>query len=109
MCPQLDAEFRGKQVTVVGLARSGRAACTVLAERGALVVGTDRSPRETLRGDLAELEARGVRIETGGHHAESFLAADLIVISPGVPTDMPLLAQARLQGIPVWGEVELAS
>jgi UDP-N-acetylmuramoylalanine--D-glutamate ligase len=109
MCPQLDAELRGKRVTVVGLARSGLAACTVLAERGALVVGTDRSSRETLRGDLAELEARGVRIETGGHRAESFLAADLIVISPGVPTDLPLLAQARSQGIPVWGEVELAS
>jgi UDP-N-acetylmuramoylalanine--D-glutamate ligase len=109
MCPQLDAELRGKRVTVVGLARSGLAACKVLAERGALVVGTDRSPRETLRGDLAELEARGVRIETGGHRAESFLGADLVVISPGVPTAMPLLAQARSQGIPVWGEVELAS
>jgi len=96
-------------VTVVGLARSGLAACTVLAERGALVVGTDRSPRETLRGDLAGLEARGVRIETGGHRTESFLAADLIVISPGVPTGLPLLAQARSREIPVWGEVELAS
>jgi UDP-N-acetylmuramoylalanine--D-glutamate ligase len=109
MCPQLDAELRGKRVTVVGLARSGLAACTVLAERGALVVGTDRSPRETLRGDLAGLEARGVRIETGGHRTESFLAADLIVISPGVPTGLPLLAQARSREIPVWGEVELAS
>jgi len=109
MCPQLDAELHGKRVTVVGLARSGLAVCTVLAESGALVVGTDRSPRETLRGDLADLEARGVRIETGGHRAESVLGADLIVISPGVPTDMPLLAQARSQGIPVWGEVELAS
>ena len=99
----------GRRVTVVGLARSGLAACRVLAERGALVVGTDRSRRELLGGDLADLEARGVRIETGGHHAESFLAADLIVISPGVPTDMALLAQARSQGIPVWGEVELAS
>ena len=99
----------GRRVTVVGLARSGLAACRVLAERGALVVGTDRSRREALRGDLAGVEARGVRIETGGHHAESFLAADLIVISPGVPTDMALLAQARLKGIPVWGEVELAS
>jgi UDP-N-acetylmuramoylalanine--D-glutamate ligase len=99
----------GRRVTVVGLARSGLAACRVLAERGAVVVGTDRSRREALRGDLGALEARGVRIETGGHHAESFLAADLIVISPGVPTDMALLAQARTQGIPVWGEVELAS
>jgi UDP-N-acetylmuramoylalanine--D-glutamate ligase len=93
-------------VTVVGLARAGW--------RPAGAGGTRRPggdgpvPRRTLA-DLADLEARGVRIETGGHHAASFLAADLIVISPGVPTDMALLAQARLQGIPVWGEVELAS
>jgi len=102
-------EFRGKRVMVVGLARSGVAACKVLAERGARVLGTDRLSREKLRGDLAGLEARGVGLATGGHRAEDFLDADLIVISPGVPTDMDLLAQVRSRGIPVWGEVELAS
>lgn len=101
-------EIRGKRVTVVGLARSGVAACRVLAERGARVVGTDRAPRERLRGDLAALETRGVRIEVGGHRAESFLDTDLIVISPGVPTELDLLARARSRNIPVWGEVELA-
>jgi UDP-N-acetylmuramoylalanine--D-glutamate ligase len=102
-------DFRGKQVTVVGLARSGVAACRVLAERGARVLGTDRSPREKLRGDLAGLEASGVRLATGGHRPEDFVGADLIVISPGVPTELDLVERARARGIPVWGEVELAS
>jgi UDP-N-acetylmuramoylalanine--D-glutamate ligase len=102
-------EFRGKRVTVVGLARSGVAACKVLAARGASVLGTDRSPRERLRGDLADLAARGVRLATGGHRSEDFTGADLIVISPGVPTDLDVVAQARAGGVPVWGEVELAS
>ncbi len=102
-------DFQGKRVTVVGLARSGIAACRVLAERGAQVLGTDRSPRERLPGGMAALEAQGVRLETGGHRPESFLAADLIVVSPGVPTELDLLARARAAGVPIWGEVELAS
>jgi UDP-N-acetylmuramoylalanine--D-glutamate ligase len=109
MSHQPDIELRGKRVTVVGLARSGIAACKVLAERGARVLATDRSPRERLRGDLATLEARGVRIEAGVHRPESFLEADLIVVSPGVPTELDLLGLARSRGVPIWGEVELAS
>lgn len=109
MSHSLTDDFRGKRVTVVGLARSGVAACKALADRGARVQGTDRLPREQLRGDLTVLESRGVRLATGGHRAEDFLDADLIVISPGVPTDMELLVQARARGVPVWAEVELAS
>ncbi len=101
-------EFQGKRVTVVGLARSGYAACALLADRGASVLATDRFPRERLRGDLEALERRGVRIETGGHRPESFLEADLIVVSPGVEANLPLLRQAQRRGIPIWGEVELA-
>jgi len=95
-------------VTVVGLARSGFAACALLAERGARVVGTDRSPAGELRVDLADLARRGVRLETGGHSEQCFLEADLIVVSPGVDSRLALLARARSRGIPVWGEVELA-
>lgn len=106
--PASQTEFRGKRVTVVGLARSGFAACKVLAARGATVLATDRSPAETLRGDLAELLQCGVRIETGGHSPQGFLETDLLVISPGVNGRLPLIQQARAKGIPVWGEIELA-
>jgi UDP-N-acetylmuramoylalanine--D-glutamate ligase len=101
-------DFRGKRVTVVGLARSGFAACKVLAARGASVLATDRSPAEKLRVSVAELLRCGVRIETGGHSPQSFLETDLLVISPGVDGRLPLIEQARSKGIPVWGEVELA-
>jgi UDP-N-acetylmuramoylalanine--D-glutamate ligase len=58
--------------------------------------------------DVAELSRRGVRLETGGHRSESFLEADLIVLSPGVDLRLPPLTSAITRGIPVWGEVELA-
>ncbi len=103
-----ETEFRGKRVTVVGLARSGFAACKALAERGAIVFATDRSPAENLRTDLAELERRGVQVETGGHSPAAFRKADLIVLSPGVDGRLPLMQEGRARGIPVWAEVELA-
>jgi UDP-N-acetylmuramoylalanine--D-glutamate ligase len=104
-----ESDFRGKRVTVVGLARSGFAACKLLAERGARVLATDQNPAERLRVDLPELSRRGVRLETGGHSQGSFLEADLLVVSPGVDLRLSLVARAMEQGIPVWGEVELAS
>jgi UDP-N-acetylmuramoylalanine--D-glutamate ligase len=103
-----DLGLGGTPVTVVGLARSGVAACRVLAAQGAHVTGTDRSPRESLRAEIAELERLGVTIEAGGHRPASFVESGLIVLSPGVPTEMPLIQEARLKGVPVWGEVELA-
>lgn len=103
-----ELDLQGQRVTVVGLARSGYAACKVLAERGANVLATDESPAEKLRVDLAELSRRGVRLETGGHTPESFSETDLIIISPGVDLRLPPLARAISLGIPVWSEVELA-
>jgi len=102
-------QLAGKRVTVIGLARSGVAACKLLAAHGAEVRGSDARPAEALAADLADLRQRGVVLETGGHTPASFRDADLVVISPGVPTGLPLLASARERGIPVWGEVELAS
>jgi len=51
----------------------------------------------------------GVLLETGGHRKETFLNADAIVVSPGVPLDMPLIRAAIGRNIPVIGEMELAS
>jgi UDP-N-acetylmuramoylalanine--D-glutamate ligase len=101
-------DLRGKKVTVVGLARSGYAACKLLVDRGAVVTASDVSPAEKIQVDLEELRGRGVTLELGAHQPETFLQADLIVLSPGVDAHLPLLRKARSLGIPVWSEVELA-
>jgi len=92
-------ELRGVRVLVVGLARSGVAACHVLARAGARVTACDTKPFENVPGAEAfVLQAPGV---AAGYA--------LVVISPGVPIDAPILNEARAAGIPVIAEIELAS
>ena len=100
-------ELAGKQVVVVGLARSGIAAAEFLVRRGARVVATDRRPAHELQAEAVTLAERGVRLALGGHGRETFTAADLVVVSPGVPWDLPELAAARRAGVPVMAELEL--
>jgi UDP-N-acetylmuramoylalanine--D-glutamate ligase len=101
-----DFSVSGQQVLVVGAARSGVAAAHLLASRGARVTLTDRKPHIAAE---AELRAAGVALELGGHHAQSFESASLIVMSPGVPIDLPEVMRARACGVPIIGELELAS
>jgi UDP-N-acetylmuramoylalanine--D-glutamate ligase len=103
----MSIELGGKNVLVVGLGRSGIAAAQLCAARGARVTATDSRPAGALESALARLP-RGVFRELGGHRAESFLRADLIVLSPGVP-EIPELASARAAGVAITGEMELAS
>jgi UDP-N-acetylmuramoylalanine--D-glutamate ligase len=110
----------GKMVTVVGAARSGVAAALLLVERGAQVTLTDVRPvlppvaltpfNDTNDGTVdTRLRRAGVTLELGEHRSETFDHADLIVLSPGVPLDEPHVAAARRAGVPVIGEIELAS
>jgi UDP-N-acetylmuramoylalanine--D-glutamate ligase len=96
----------GKRVVVVGAARSGVAAARLLVRRGAEVVLTDA--KERVDGE-DELRSAGVTLELGGHRSETLQRADLIVLSPGVPLTQPQIAAAKAAGIPVIGELELAS
>ena len=101
-------ELKNKRVLVVGLGRSGVAAAFFLQERGAKVTVSDAKSDVQLQTEIAALLDRGVSIETGRHGERTFRDQDLIVVSPGVPTDQPNLQHARTLGIPVIGEVELA-
>jgi UDP-N-acetylmuramoylalanine--D-glutamate ligase len=96
----------GKRVVVVGAASSGIAAAELLVRRGATVTLTDL--RETIAED-AQMRDAGVHLELGGHRPQTLLGADLIVLSPGVPPAQPTIADARAAGVPVMGELELAS
>ncbi len=101
-------ELRGKRVLVVGLARTGVATSLFCAARGAHVTATDTRAENEIGEALAPLRAAGVNLELGGHRENTFLEQDLIVPSPGVPADAPLLQAARPKGITIWSEVELA-
>jgi UDP-N-acetylmuramoylalanine--D-glutamate ligase len=101
--------LRGKKITVVGLARSGLAAARLCVREGASVTVTDSRPAAALGPALGALEVLPLRRMLGGHDERDFTAADLVVVSPGVPMAMPQLKAARAAGVPVWGEVELAA
>jgi len=101
-------ELRGRRLLVVGLARTGVATALFCAERGAKVTATDARSENEIGETIAPLRAAGVSLELGGHRENSFLEQDLIVPSPGVPADAPLLQAARAKGVTIWSEVELA-
>ena len=101
-------QVQGKNILVVGLARSGAAAAEFLAARGARVVVNDAKPESELK-DAAALRAKGIDVVAGSHPAELFENSDLIVVSPGVPLALDAFARARAAGVPIVGEVELAS
>lgn len=100
-------DVANKKILIVGLAKTGRAAARYLLGRGACVTISDLKREEELAESPAELRARGAVIETGGHQLESFLGADLIIPSPGVP-DIPELRAARAKGVPILSEIEIA-
>src|SRR6185436_13006095 len=95
----------GRNVVVVGAARSGLAAAELLRNRGARVT---LSESRASFDEAAALAASGVQIETGGHQPETLAQADLVVVSPGVPLEQPAFAAARERGVDVIGELELA-
>jgi UDP-N-acetylmuramoylalanine--D-glutamate ligase len=92
----------------MGLARTGVACCRFLAKQGASVTATDMRDEVALAGVLAELGGLGIRFVLGRHDEADFLSADLVVVSPGVPMDHPLLLLAKAAGREIVSEIELA-
>ena len=101
-------ELRGKHVLVIGLARTGIATARFCADHGAIVSAIDSHAESELGPDVLSLREEGVKLELGGQPESSLLKQDLVIPSPGVPADAPLLQQARAKGITVWSEIELA-
>lgn len=102
-------DLNNKRVLVVGLGKSGVASALFLKARGARVTVSDTKPQDQLGQEIPLLLDHGIAVETGGHGDRTFQGQDLIVVSPGVPADAPVLVQARALGEKVIGEIELAS
>lgn len=102
-------DFRGKKVLVFGTGISGIGAGELLEQAGASVIlydGNESLDREKLRKHFAGESS--VEILLGSLPMEVMDQLELVVLSPGVPTDLPIVNHLREWEIPIWGEVELA-
>jgi UDP-N-acetylmuramoylalanine--D-glutamate ligase len=100
-------ELKDLKVLVFGMKRSGKAAASVLLGLGARVAITDKRPAEELEDELKDFMLSSIRLYLGGHPEECLKDRDLIILSPGVPWDIPILQKARSMGIAVISELEL--
>jgi UDP-N-acetylmuramoylalanine--D-glutamate ligase len=98
----------GKKVLVVGLGGSGLSAVDFLLGRGARVTATDNRAEGLIEG-VCGLRETSINLELGGHELDSFLSADLIVLSPGVPPTIVPIASAIEKGVEVVSDIELFS
>ena len=93
--------FAGKRIVILGLARQGVALARFFLREGAQVAISDIAPADQLSAPLTELAGLPVRLVLGGHPPELLDNCDLLCLSGGVPPQIPLVAAARRQGIPL--------
>ena len=98
----------GRSVTVLGAARSGAAVARLLQRNGASVFVSDSGSGERLKPYLSELESLNIEYETEKHTPRA-LEAELLVISPGIPSSVPVVQEAQSRGLRVVSELEVAS
>ena len=99
-------ELQGARVAVLGLAKSGLGAVSLLRAQGALVTAGDGKPFAFLE-ESVQAALAGIRFVPQAD--DPTLGQDLVVLSPGVPDDLDIVVAARKRGTPVIGELELAS
>lgn len=97
----------GKRALVVGLALTGASSAKFLKRCGASVTATDSKPISELS-EAKGLAQMGVEVKAGGHCSVEPSSFDIVIVSPGVPFDIPLLKEARQGGVEVISDIELA-
>lgn len=100
-------EVKNKRIAVIGLSRTGLAAAKFLYQAGAEVIVSDIKTAPYLKKEMEEFKNMEIEYELGGHGDKS-LSSDLIVVSPGIPLDIPFFKKAQGKGIPIISEIELA-
>jgi UDP-N-acetylmuramoylalanine--D-glutamate ligase len=102
-------ELAKKKIVVVGLGATGIAVARFLKRRGATVIVSDQAAEETLASRAQRIHEMGIATELGRHRSQTFENSDLIVLSPGVSHTIEPVLRAKECGVPVIGEIELAS
>ncbi len=98
----------GKNVAIIGAARSGIAAAQLLLTNGAKIFVSDSSSEQKLHASIARLQSLGIEFETG-QHSDRILNSEMIVLSPGVPSNTLILQEAKRRDIQILSELEVAS
>ena len=102
-------ELKGKKVLVFGAGISGVGSCKLLTDKGAEVVLYDGNKNLNTEATKEQIgKERAVTIVAGEFPEEILSSLELVIMSPGVPTDLPVVLHMKEMGIPVWGEIELA-
>lgn len=101
-------DYKNKKVLVCGMAKSGISAAVLLHELGARVTVQDLKKEEEWK-QLDFFKEKGIEIYAGKNPDEIIKNQDLIIVSPGIPCDLPFFTLAKNAGIPVWGEVEFSA
>jgi UDP-N-acetylmuramoylalanine--D-glutamate ligase len=103
------SDLKGKRILIVGLAKTGVSLARFLHDQGAEVTVSDHKSKAELLNHLEKLEGTPVKLELGGHTPKTFLAQDLIILSPGVPPHLKIFDYAKNQGVPVTGDLEFCA
>lgn len=103
------SDIKGKRILIVGLAKTGVSMAHFLHSQGAEVTVSDHKSKAELLNHLEKLEGIPIKLELGGHTPKTFLAQDLIVLSPGVPPHLKIFDYAKNQGVPVTGDLEFCA
>ena len=103
------SQLKDKKILVVGLGKTGISLAHFLSSNGAQVTLTDHKSKPELSNQLELLGDLPIKYELGGHSPKIFLQQDLVILSPGVPSNLKIFEYARSQGIKITGELEFAS
>ena len=104
----LPAAWTRGEISVIGLARSGRAVAELLRRAGADVYASDAGAGHAVLRATLHLAPLGVEVEHGGHDLARIARSAVVVASPGVPPNAPPLQAAREAGVPIVSELEVA-
>ena len=102
------SQLRNRKISVIGAARSGIAVAKLLHDAVTLVFVSDKTGAEKLQAEAQSLSGLSIAYELGGH-SDRVYDCSLMVISPGVPSNAPVVSEARKRSINVISEVEVAS
>jgi len=108
MRASMKLDVRDKKVLVLGVGHTGSSVCKALVKLRSRVHATDSRPTTEIAQAVQELSSLGIQVQTGGHPIEALNNVDLVVISPGVSYDTPIVVEAKKRGIEVLSEVDVA-